>query len=82
MSVQYTIRGIPDRLDKKIRDLAAGEGKSLNEAVLDILKSGTGLTEEQINYTDLDHLAGSWINDPEFDKAIEEMDRIDPELWK
>jgi hypothetical protein len=82
MGIQYTIRGISDRLDKKIRELAAHEGKSLNEAVLSILESGTGVTEEPISYQDLDHLAGSWINDPEFDKAIEEMDRIDPVLWK
>jgi hypothetical protein len=82
MGVQYTIRGISDRLDKKIREFAANEGKSLNEALLDLLKSGTGLAEEKISYTDLDHLAGSWVSDPEFDKAIEEMDHIDPELWK
>ena len=28
-------------------------------------------------YSDLDHLAGRWIDDPEFDKAIEEMDVVD-----
>jgi hypothetical protein len=30
----------------------------------------------------LDDLAGTWVHDPEFDKAIEEMHRVDPELWK
>jgi hypothetical protein len=82
MSTQYAIRGISSRLDKKIREIASNEGKSLNETVLEILKSGAGLSEDPIKYTDLDYLAGSWVNDPEFDKAIEEMDRIDPELWK
>lgn len=82
MSMQYTIRGISDRLDKKIRELASSEGKSLNETILEILESGAGLSQNQVRYTDLDHLVGSWIHDPEFDKAIEEMDRIDPELWK
>jgi hypothetical protein len=82
MSTQYTIRGIPSRLDKKIREIASNEGKSLNETVLEILKSGAGLSENSIKYTDLNYLAGSWVSDPEFDKAIEEMDRIDPELWK
>ena len=82
MSIQYTINGISSRLDKRIRDLSRSEGKSLNETVLAILESGAGLSKVPIRYADLDHLAGSWINDPEFDKAIEEMDRIDPELWK
>jgi hypothetical protein len=82
MNTQYTIRGISGRLDKKIREIASTEGKSLNETVLGILKSGVGLSENPVRYTDLDCLAGSWVHDPEFDKAIEEMDRIDPELWK
>lgn len=30
----------------------------------------------------MDDLAGTWVDDPEFDKAIEEQHRIDPELWK
>lgn len=25
---------------------------------------------------------GSWVDDPEFDKVIEELDQIDEELWK
>jgi hypothetical protein len=82
MNTQYTIRGISSRLDKKIREIASKEGKSLNETVLGILESGAGLSENPIKYKDLDYLAGSWVHDPGFDKAIEEMDRIDPELWK
>lgn len=32
-------------------------------------------------YHDLDKFAGTWIDDPEFDRAMEEFDRIDEELW-
>ena len=81
-SVQYTIRGISERLDARIRERAAKEGKSLNETVLQVLKAGLGFGDDQVRYRDLDDLAGTWIHDPEFDRAIEEMDRIDPELWK
>ncbi|MBP1598830.1 MAG: hypothetical protein H6Q05_4207 [Acidobacteria bacterium] len=81
-SVQYTIRGIPERLDARIRERAAEEGKSLNETVLQVLKAGLGFGADQVRYDDLDDLAGTWIHDPEFDRAVEEMDRIDPELWK
>jgi plasmid stability protein len=80
--IQYTIRGVSDRLDARIREGASKEGKSLNEAVLEILKTGLGINENQVRYTDLDDLAGTWVNDPEFDRAIEEMDRVNPELWK
>ena len=80
--IQYTIRGISGRLDKRLRERAAKERKSLNQTALEALKAGIGLTENPVRYRDLDDLAGTWVNDPEFDRAIEGMDRIDPELWK
>ena len=43
---------------------------------------GLGLSNEKIYYYDLDDLAGTWVQDPAFDKAIEEMDQIDADLWK
>ena len=30
----------------------------------------------------MDDLAGTWFDDPEFDRALEEMDQVDPELWQ
>jgi len=69
-------------LDKRLRERAAKERKSLNQTALEALKAGIGLTENPVRYRDLDDLAGTWVNDPEFDRAIEGMDRIDPELWK
>lgn len=70
------------RLDARIRERAHKEGRPLNEIIVEALKVGVGLSESPVRHTDLDDLAGTWINDPEFDKAIQEMDRIDPELWK
>jgi len=81
-SVQYTIRGVPERLDARLRERAAREGRSLNGTVLQVLKAGLGIGEEQIRFDDLDDLAGTWVHDPEFDKALEEMHQIDPDLWK
>jgi len=80
--IQYTIRGISDRMDTLIRERATREGKSLNETVLDTLKAGLGLSGDRVRYADMDDLTGTWVNDPEFDRAIAEMDRVDPELWK
>jgi hypothetical protein len=81
-SIQYTIRGISRPIDDKIRERAARDGKSLNETVLEVLKSGLGIGDAQVRYNDLDDLVGTWVSDPEFDRAIEEMDRVDPDLWK
>jgi hypothetical protein len=81
-SHQLTIRRVPERVKKLLRELARSEDKSINQVSLEILERGLGLTGEEIVYHDLDDLAGTWVDDPEFDKAIEEQHRIDPELWK
>ena len=36
---------------------------------------------KQILYYDLDDLAGTWKDDPEFDAAIADQDRIEELLW-
>lgn len=65
-----------------MKELAKREDKSINQVSLEILERGLGLTDEEIIYHDLDDLAGTWVADLEFDKAIEEQHRVDPELWK
>jgi hypothetical protein len=79
---QYTIRGVSQRLDALARKRARRDGKSLNKTLLTALQKGLGFSKEHVRYSDLDDLAGTWVHDPEFDRAVEEMDRIDPELWK
>jgi hypothetical protein len=81
-SIQYTIRGVSEQLDAHIRSLAAKERKSLNETVLELMRAGAGLTEGEARHSDLDDLAGTWVHDPEFDHALEEMDQVDPDLWQ
>lgn len=78
---QYTIRNLTTQIDKKLRDKAKETGKSLNEVVLETLKRGAGLTEETATFHDLDPLAGTWKEDPEFDQAITLQDTIDPKIW-
>jgi len=65
-----------------LKELAKREEKSINQIILEVLERGLGLAGEEIVYHDLDDLAGTWVEDPEFDKAIEEQHRIDPELWE
>jgi plasmid stability protein len=79
---QYTIRGVPSRVDQALRRRAKREGKSLNQVTVEALTLAAGLAEERATYHDLDHLAGTWVADPEFEEALNAQDRIDPEKWQ
>ncbi len=80
--MQYTVRGVPSRVDEALRKRARQQEKSLNEVTLDALASAVGLGEERPLYHDLDALAGTWVSDPEFDRAIEMQDQVEPAAWK
>ena len=80
--MQYTIRNIPQTLDRALRDRARVEGKSLNQVTLQALARGAGFSGSGVRFRELDDLAGSWKEDPEFDAALADQDRIDSELWK
>lgn len=79
-TVQYTIRSVPDFVDKALRALAKKENKSLNQVALEAIQK-TLITEQPKVYHDLDFLIGTWVEDPEFDKIMEEQRQIDEELW-
>jgi plasmid stability protein len=78
---QYTIRGVPETIDSVVRERAQKYGKSMNAVALEALERGLGLTAESPRFHDLDHLAGTWVKDEAFDRAIDEMDVVDEELW-
>ena len=80
--LQHTLRKVPPRVDAELRRRAAEGRMSLNEVALQALERGLGLSDKPVRYHDMDDLAGTWIDDPEFDRALEEMDQVDPELWQ
>ena len=80
--MQYTIRAVPDEIDRALRQRARRESKSLNAVVIDALARGLALDAAQPRHTDLDDLVGTWQEDPDFDRAVAEFDRIDDESWK
>lgn len=80
--MQYTIRQVPEPIDRLIRQQVKKSRKSLNGVLLSILERGVGATNEPVLYHDLDELAGTWVADPEFDAAIETFESIDEDLWK
>ena len=81
-TTQYTIRNIPEQVDRLVRQQAKKTHKSLNAVLLAALKRGIGVADEPAEYHDLDELAGSWVADPEFDDAMKAFESIDEELWK
>jgi len=80
--IQYTIRQIPLEVNKAVRAYSAREGCSLNKAVLETLRKGSGVSDEQVIHHDLDFMAGTWVADAPCDQALEEFDRVDQGLWR
>jgi plasmid stability protein len=79
---QYTIRKIPDYLDKAVRERAKKTNASINSILVEALKKGLSVHEEAPVYNDMDDLAGTWVQDPETDAVLEEFDKIDQDMWK
>jgi hypothetical protein len=78
--MQYTIRGIPPALDEALRERARSAGKSLNEAAVDAMVEGTGLTARR-RRRNLSDIAGTWKADKAVEAALAAQDLIDEDLW-
>lgn len=81
ISMQYTIRGITSALDAELRRRARASGQSLNQAALDALLAGAGLSGIPEKRRAMDGIAGSWVSDRAFDAAIAAQDQVDEGLW-
>jgi hypothetical protein len=85
---QLTVRGIDERLEREIRQLASRERISLNRAALLLLRRGAGLGEEAEDPlaigTRLDDFIGSWSQDEAdaVEAATRTFEEIDPGLWR
>lgn len=82
MCMQYTLRNVPPALDEALRRRAREEGTSLNQTVLRALARAMGLGSGIERFRELGDLAGSWQEDPDFDRALADQHRVDDELWR
>ena len=82
--MQYTLRNIPKKVDQALRKKARQQGRSLNEVAIEALAIATGAiaSATPVKRIDVSDIAGTWIEDPEFDAIMAEQDQIDPEMWK
>ena len=84
---QLTVRGFDDELADRMQRLAKGEGISLNQAALKLLRKGAGLTngtgDADTVGSSLDHLIGTWTaaEADEIDSALKEFEVIDESIW-
>jgi hypothetical protein len=79
---QYTLRDVPEAVDRELRARAALTRESLNTVAIHMLTVGLGLGDKPRNFCDLDALAGTWVEDPVFAAALRDMDTVDKELWR
>lgn len=80
--MQYTLRQVPQAVDRSLRHKARESGESLNRVILDVLTRATDANDPSSAYEDLDPLIGTWEEDAGFDEALQAFDRIDTELWQ
>ncbi|MEI6071029.1 MAG: hypothetical protein WCS31_04505 [Verrucomicrobiae bacterium] len=81
---QYTVRDIPAALDLRVREAAALEDISLNQAVVRALERGLGLAEEPVKYRSLHGMVRPTdkLDRKGWSEVLADMDRIHPEDWK
>ncbi len=82
-----TIRGIEAEIAEKLKKTATKQKKSVNQYILDLIKTNLGLNKEKKFsriYDDLDDLFGGWSNDEftKIDNFITSQRQIDEEIWK
>jgi hypothetical protein len=78
-TIQYTIRGIPEEVDRVLRERAKGAGVSLNQLVLEELAKVTVGTTKKGDFSEF---VGAMHIDEEFQAILDEQRKIDWEMWK
>ena len=81
-----TLRGIPPRTARRIKEKAEADGISLNKAVLRLLEEGVDSGARAARKgpkNNLARFAGRWSKEEadEFDRYLAEERRIDPAAW-
>ena len=81
---QYTIRDIPQFTDSRLRETAAMEEISLNQAALQALQRGLGTGVHPIRYRSLHPLLHKkdQVDQASWRSTLAEMDRVNPDDWK
>lgn len=81
-----TLRNLPAKVARAVREKARKERLSLNKAVIRLLEEATGVTTKGTRavHHDLDRFFGTWTREEAdvFDQSLREQRQIEPEMWK
>ncbi len=77
--IQYTVRGIPQEVDRALRRKAAQRRLSLNQIIVEELTAATTGARKRADFHDV---TGQWTADPAFDEIMSTQRQIDPDKWK
>jgi len=85
-SGQITLRSIGAALRAALDREAERRGASLNKTILSLLSERLGLSDDatQVEYDDLDELAGTWTKAEasRFDETLRAQRQVDSRLWR
>jgi hypothetical protein len=78
-----TVHNMDPDLDRAIRQLAAKKNQSLNKTIKLLLQDSLNLLPKK-KKEDFSEFCGVWSKEEyeEFEKAVEDLERIDEDLWK
>jgi hypothetical protein len=81
---QFTVRGVPQELDVKLRGLSRRNHVSLNRTVVSILEKAMGTTHRPVVHRDLSSVAGKWTDREacEFDGSLKLFESLDEQVWQ
>lgn len=82
MRSYLTVRSLPKDVARALERERKRSGESLNQTVIDLLRSALGLGPEELD-NGLGRYAGKWSREDlaEFEAATECFEAIDPEVW-
>lgn len=82
-SIQYTVRGIPESADLRLREVAEREDISLNKAAVQALNRGLGLETGRVRYRVLGTLVRKHkdMDHQGWTEVLHEMDKVNKADW-
>ncbi len=80
-SIQYTLRNIPEPIDRYLRKRAKISGKSLNSVIIEELSDKVGVQSDNL-VDSLDWFIGANVIDNGVIQALDEEDKIQKQLTK
>jgi plasmid stability protein len=81
---QLTIRNLPPEVAEALEEKRDRSRVSLNQTVIDLLRSALGVRREGEERNGLASLAGTWTHEEheQFEAAVASTVQIDEELWR